>query len=507
MRLRSRGFLIPAVCIAVGFAMGIYVASDLGLVRFGFGSDRTKDIALGSAESVPDELLQLQNTSRAFVTIAKIVRPVVVTISSEKVVKGMQEFRGNLPSSPFGDFFGDDFFQRFFGSPPEGEMRQRGLGSGVIVSKEGYILTNNHVVEGADKIRITLSDERKFDAEIVGTDPKSDIALVKIDAKNLPVARLGDSGRLEVGEWVLAVGSPFLEQLEQTVTAGIVSAKGRSNVGLAEFEDFIQTDAAINPGNSGGALVNLKGEVVGINTAILSRTGGYQGVGFAIPIEMAKRVMRDLLDKGKVVRGWMGIVIQNIDETMAQALGLSGAGGVVISEVAKDGPAEKAGFKQGDVVLEFESKRVKDSVTLRNMVVEAAPGTEVRIKVLRDGNEKYISMKLGELPAEALASAGKSAQRKVSEVGIEVETLIPALAKRLGYQDEQGVVVVAVKPGSPAQSAGIAQGDLIKEVNKQKVTDVSEYDKAFARSKPGDAVLFLIRRENATVFVAVRLPK
>jgi serine protease Do len=507
MRLKSKSFLIPLVSILIGLTLGIYIASDLGLVRTGFSSDKAKGIRLGSSEDVPEELLDLHNTSRAFVMIAKMVRPVVVTISSERVIKNVPGFHRNLPSSPFEDFFGEDFFEKFFRTPtPEGELRQRGLGSGVIVSSDGYVVTNYHVVSGAEKIRVTLSDERKFDAEIVGTDPQTDVAVIKVDAGDLPVARFGSSRDMEVGEWVLAVGSPFSEQLEQTVTAGIVSAKGRSNVGLAEYEDFIQTDAAINPGNSGGALVNLKGEVIGINTAILSRSGGYQGVGFAIPMDMVKKVMKDLLDKGKVVRGWMGVIIQNIDETMAQALGLDEAAGVVVSEVTKGSPADKGGLKQGDIILEFEGEKVDDTVGLRNMVVETNPGTEVEVSILRNGKAKRIKLELAELPGEEAAPPGAK-EKTVTKIGMTVQTLTPSLASRLGLENEEGVVVVEVKGGSAAQAAGIAKGDLIKEVNKERVTDVSEYEDALAKSGPGDAVLFLIRRESATLFVAMRMPE
>jgi serine protease Do len=502
MKFRSKHFLIPLVCVLVGLTLGIYVASDLGLVRTSFSSDKAKAVKLGSSEEIPEELLQLQNTSRAFVMIAKMVRPVVVTVSSERVVTNVPDFHRNLPRSQF-----DDFFERFFPRPsPEGELRQRGLGSGVIVSSDGYILTNYHVVAGAEKIRTTLFDDREFDAEIVGTDPQTDVAVIKVDADDLPVAKFGSSRETEVGEWVLAVGSPFSEQLEQTVTAGIVSAKGRSNVGLAEYEDFVQTDAAINPGNSGGALVNLKGEVIGINTAILSRSGGYQGVGFAIPIEMATKVMEDLVAGGKVVRGWMGVVIQNIDETMAQALGLDEATGVVVSEVTKDSPADKGGLKQGDIILEFEGTKVDDTVGLRNAVVETDPGTKVEIRILRNSKGKRIYLELGELPTEPIA-ATETKQRTVSKIGMTVQTLTPQLAARLGYDDEGGVVVVEVKAGSHAQSAGIAQGDLIKEVNRESVTDTAEYEDALAKSEPGEAVLFLIRRENATLFVAMRMPE
>ena len=314
----------------------------------------------------------LEGLSQDFSLVAERVNPVVVSISSEKVIKAQ--------NSPFGkqfkDFFGNDPFSRFFTIPlPQGEIRERGLGSGVIVSKDGYILTNNHVVAGAEKIRVTLSDKRKFKAKIVGTDKKTDVAVIKIAAHNLPVAKLGNSDKVKVGEFVLAIGNPF--RLSHTVTAGIISAKGRSNVGLAEYEDFIQTDAAINPGNSGGALVNLQGEVIGINTAIATLSGGYQGIGFAIPINMAKEVMDQLISKGKVIRGWLGVIIQDIDSDMADALGLKKAEGVVVGDVKKNSPAEKGGVKRGDVIILFDNQRVENAVELKNLVAAHKPKTVV----------------------------------------------------------------------------------------------------------------------------------
>ncbi len=444
----------------------------------------------------------LAGLSEDFSRVAAEVNPVVVSISSEKVIKA----KGSpFSEEPFKDFFGNDFFGRFFTIPiPQGEIRERGLGSGVIVSKDGYILTNNHVISGAEKIWVTLSDKRKFKAKIVGTDAKTDVGVIKIDAHGLPVAKLGDSDKVKVGELVLAIGNPF--RLSHTVTAGIISAKGRSNVGLAEYEDFIQTDAAINPGNSGGALVNLQGEVIGINTAIATRSGGYQGIGFAIPINMAKEVMDQLISKGKVIRGWLGVIIQDVDSDMAEALGLERAEGVVVGDVKKDSPAAKGGVKRGDVIIGFAGQKVKDAVGLKNMVATHKPGTKVKLEVIRDGQRKGLWVKLGEMPSSGSSSSG-AAPEVAEKLGIEVEELTEDLARRLGYTGQEGVVVSDVKYGSLAQLAGLKRGDLIQEINRKKVSSLDDYRRVLGRVKKGESILFLVRRGENTLFVAVKVPK
>ncbi|MDM7915861.1 MAG: Do family serine endopeptidase, partial [Candidatus Eisenbacteria bacterium] len=331
--------------------------------------------------------------SKAFVHIAKQVLPSVVTITSERTVQvtGMPGPGGGFR------FFGDDFF-RFFNTPER--VPQTGSGSGVIISPDGYVLTNNHVVREADQIRVTLEDGRTFDAEMVGTDPKSDVAVIRIKADDLVPARLGNSDELEVGEWVLAVGNPF--QLSSTVTAGIVSAVGRSNIGLADYEDFIQTDAAINPGNSGGALVNLDGEVVGINTAIATRSGANEGVGFAIPINMASRIKDSLIHEGKVVRGWLGVNIQNLNESTAEIFGLDRPQGALVSQVVPGSPAADAGLRVRDVITEIDGRPVKDVEDLQLQVVDRAPGTRVKLTVQREGRDRTVEVKLGELEAESV---------------------------------------------------------------------------------------------------------
>jgi len=443
----------------------------------------------------------LGSLSQDFSWVAEEVNPVVVSISSEKVIKAKSS---PFSQDPFKDFFGNDPFGRFFRIPtPRGEIRQRGLGSGVIVSQDGYVLTNSHVVSGAEKIWVTLSDKRKFEAKIVGTDAKTDVGVIKIDAHDLPVAKLGDSDKVKIGEWVLAIGNPF--RLTHTVTAGIISAKGRSNVGLAEYEDFIQTDAAINPGNSGGALVNLQGEVIGINTAIATRSGGYQGIGFAIPVNMAKEVMDQLISQGKVIRGWLGVIIQDIDPDMAEALSLKKAEGVVIGDVKKDSPAQRGGVKRGDVILRFDNGKVENAVGLKNMVARYKPGTEVKIEVLREGRKRDLSVKLGEMPSSG--SHPVAAPELAEELGIEVEELTGDLARRPGYRGEKGVVVSDVKFGSLAQLAGIKRGDLIQEIDGEKVESLDDYRRALGKIKKGGSILFLVRRGEDTLFVAVKVPE
>ncbi|HWP47187.1 MAG TPA: DegQ family serine endoprotease [Candidatus Limnocylindrales bacterium] len=450
-----------------------------------------------SLPSFADErqIQDLQKMSFSFRTVAKKVTPTVVNIS---VVQTIRPSQFGFRNDPFRDFFGDDFFERFFGIPRE--FKNRGLGSGVIVSEKGYILTNNHVVGKADEIKVTLADKREFTAKVVGTDPKSDVAVIQIKARDLPVARLGNSDDIEVGDWVVAIGNPF--GLNQTVTVGVISAKGRANMGIADYEDFIQTDAAINPGNSGGPLVNLDGEVIGINTAIFSRSGGYQGIGFAIPINMAKSIMQSLIENGKIVRGWLGVQIQPVTEDVARSFGLSKAEGVLVGDVTKGSPAERAGFKRGDIIIRYGNRDVNDPNQLRNMVASTPVGEKVPIEIIRDGHHQTLTVEIAELPAE-IASAGTPG-KEVSELGIQVQNLTPDLASRLGYEGDHGVVVVEVEPGSLADESGIQRGDLIKEVNRQEVRNLSDYNRAIAKAGKSDQILFLIRRGDSTFYLILK---
>ncbi len=454
-------------------------------------------------------LESLRQTGKAFADVAREVSPAVVFIQVEKMVQqpNVQFF------SPFGEGspFGDDFFRRFFGTPsPEGpnrfqEPQQKnrvvGQGSGFIFSEDGYILTNNHVVGDADKVTVKLLDGREFTAKTIGADPHSDVAVIKIDDKNLPVLALGDSDAIEVGEWVVAIGNPF--GLSHTLTVGVVSAKGRSSVGIADYENFIQTDAAINPGNSGGPLVDLDGKVIGMNTAIFSRSGGYMGIGFAIPINMAKAIMDQLIQTGSVTRGYLGIVIQNLTPDLAKSFGLEDHKGILVAEVSKDSPAEEAGLKQGDVIVEFEGKPVDEIGPFRNRVALKAPGSKGKITVLRDGERQTLAITIGKLPEEELASAGQP--HSMDKLGFIVQTLTPELAQQLGIKDTKGVVVTSVTPGSVAAMAGINPGTVILEVNRKRVNNAEDFKRAMAQTPENGTVLLLINDGKYSRYVALRV--
>jgi len=433
-----------------------------------------------------------------FVALAKKMKPLVVNISTTQVSEGQgaQEF-----GSPFGDedpF--NDFWRRFFGGPaPRGPQRQRSLGSGFIIDGDGSILTNNHVVENAQKIVVKLgTDDQEYEAKVVGRDPKIDIAVIKINAKTTqPAATLGDSDRLEVGEWVVAIGNPF--GLDSTVTSGIVSAKGR-HIGQGPYDNFIQTDASINPGNSGGPLINLRGEVVGINTAIFSRSGGNIGIGFAIPINLVKEVLPQLRGKGKVTRGFLGVLIQKVTPEIAESLGVDKARGALVANVSKDGPADKAGVKVGDVIIEFDGKEVKDSGDLPIIVARTPVDKKVRMRVLRDKKEILLTVAVGELKDEEVVAAAP----EKGELGLTVQRLTPQMAEGLGLDKTEGVVVTGVEPGSAADEAGIRRGDVIMEVDRKPIRNLDEYKKAVAAIRKGRGVLFLVRRGDNTLFLALK---
>jgi len=410
--------------------------------------------------------------------------------------------RRDRKRSPF-DFFGDDFFDRFMPkAPPKGEFKTQSLGSGVIVridDGKGYILTNNHVVADMDELKVRLSDKREFDAEIVGTDEQTDLAVIKIEGENLVAANMGDSDNLKQGQWAIAIGNPF--GLNHTVSVGVVSAIGRSGVGIANYENFIQTDAAINPGNSGGPLVNIDGEVIGINTAIFTRSGGYQGIGFAIPVNMAKAVLRDLIDKGKVTRGWLGVAIQDMNTSLAEQFGVAVTEGVLISDVQDDSPAKEAGFERGDILIEYDNKAMSDVNQLRNVVAQTEVGIEVKVKVLRKGNETVLTVKIGEQPSDLFASAKSSIGM---DLGMSVQNLTEELAKSFGFEGETGIVVSAVEPGSPAAQADVKEGDLIKEVNREKINNIKEFREALKNTEKGKDILLLLRRGMHTRFVIIK---
>jgi serine protease Do len=462
-----------------------------------------------SAHADENGLESLRKTGKAFAKVAKEVSPAVVFIKVEKKLRGVQDMDFIPPGDEAPEPFGDDFFRRFFNKPfPEERHRNyrsiTGQGSGFIISNDGYILTNNHVAGGADEVIVTLYDGREFEAKVIGSDPQSDVAVIKIDIKNLPTIPLGDSDTLEVGEWVLAVGNPF--GLSHTLTSGIVSAKGRSSIGITDYEDFIQTDAAINPGNSGGPLINLDGEVVGINTAIFSQSGGYMGIGFAIPINMVKDIRDQLIENGSVVRGYLGIYIQDLTSELVRSFELKDNKGVLISQVTKGSPADKAGLRQGDIIIEFDDKPVEKVGSFRNSVAFKVPGLNEKLIILRDGKPKTISIEIGKLPSND-KSASVRQEDSFYNFGLTVKNLTHDLAERLELEGETGVVVTEVEPGSIAASAGIRPGMVITEVNQKEIHDVEEFKKAMEKGDGKDTVLLLIKSREFSRYAALRLKK
>jgi serine protease Do len=447
-----------------------------------------------------------------FADLAEKLSPIVVNISTTQVTApppAGQPAPGQPAPGPFGspgpfgenDPFGE-FWRRFFGQPfgtPRGP--QRGLGSGFIIDKQGMILTNNHVVENAEKITVKLFDDREFEAKVVGRDPRTDIAVVQITGQkgDLPIAPMGNSEKLRVGEWVMAMGSPF--GLERTVTAGIVSAKGR-HIGAGPYDDFIQTDASINPGNSGGPLINLQGEIIGINTAIFSRTGGNLGIGFAIPIDLAKEIVPELIKKGKVTRGWLGVTIQRMTPEIAESLGLDSPQGALVASVAPNSPADQAGLRPGDVIVEYNGQRVQESTQLPILVARTDVGKDATLTVLRDKKRVPVTVKIGELKDEEIVASAP----QPGKLGLAFQNVTPELAESLGLDRATGAVVTAVQPGSPAAQAGLQPGDVILEVNRNRISDVAELQKMLAEAKGGTNLLFLVRRAGNNIFLALKQP-
>jgi len=480
------------VLLLAAVAAGVVLSATLNLspLTSAFWGSGGKEKAGEAAPLTVGKVLPLESIP----SLAKEISPAVVNISTTQVVR----FRRPRMRSPFGqqDPF-EEFFHNFFGNIPQ-EQKRRSLGSGFIVSDDGYILTNNHVVEKADEITVILLDKEEFKAEVVGTDPKTDIALIKIKAgKKLPFAPLGDSEGLEIGEWVVAIGNPF--GLGHTVTTGIVSAKGRV-IGSGPYDDFIQTDASINPGNSGGPLFNLKGEVVGINTAIIQ---GGQGIGFATPIHLAKSVLGQLKEKGKVTRGWLGVYIQRLTPDMAESLNLPGKKGALVADVTKDGPAEKAGIKSGDVIVSFDGKPVADEHDLPQIVASTTPGKKVEVIVIRDGKEVKVPVSIAEMEPEAEQKRAGGPDLSKG-LGLTVQNITPEIARHLNIDDAKGVVVTSVEPGSPADDAGFREGDVIRAINRTPVKDSREFEKNIAKVKEEKTVLFLVERGEGRIFLAVK---
>ena len=437
----------------------------------------------------------------SFAELAEKQAHVAVNISTTKTVtfKRFSPFQDQ--NNQFRYFFGDDFFRRFFGEIPEEQMKQRSLGSGVVVTEDGYILTNNHVVADADEILVTFSEKEQYEAKVVGRDPETDIALIKVKTEKLiPAAKLGDSDKLKVGDWVVAIGNPF--GFGSTVTAGIVSAKGRV-IGAGPYDDFIQTDASINPGNSGGPLFNLDGEVVGINTAIVAPSGGNVGIGFAIPINMAKWVMSQLKEEGKVIRGRIGALIQMVTPEIKEKFDLETEEGVLIADVTKDGPAEKGGLKRGDVIVEFDGKTVKDMSSLLSMVAKSPIGKKVEIVAIRDGKKKKFTVKIEERTGET-RKADISPPEIEEGLGLTVQELTPELAESLSLEGQKGVVISGVKRGSPASEVGLERGDLIQEIEHEPVENIDDYKRIIEKMASKKQILMVVRHQGYTRYVVLK---
>jgi serine protease Do len=501
-----RRWMVAATLLTVGIVIGFVVASDFGWLPTGHAVPDASSIAptlpiARPVSTAPQPVLGGSN--QTFVDIAKSVKPAVVNIYATK--SGRSEGSGTAPFDDplFRKFFGDEFFKKF--EHPK-ERKERGLGSGVIVESHGLIITNNHVVGKADEIRVTLSDKREFKAKLIGTDPKTDVAVVKIDATGLPTVAWADSDKLEVGEFVLAVGNPF--GLTQTVTLGIVSALGRA-AGIAEYEDFIQTDAAINPGNSGGALVNVRGELVGINTAIFSQSGGNMGIGFAVPSNMAQSIMGQLVQTGKVVRGWLGVSIQELTPELSSQFGITETKGVLVSDVMDDSPAKKAGFERADVIIEYDGKSMDSPTHLRNAVAQTPVGKKVVVKLIRDKKPKTIDLTIVEQPKSMSQNGDEDGGDAATPTGIlsslDVRDLTEELAGRYGLKSsERGVVIVRVKPGSTAEELGVREGDIVLEVNRQTVTSVKTFERIAGKLPKDQAVLLLLKRQGRTIYLTLR---
>ncbi len=472
----------------LAFLVAFFIVSLAGVLRSSFTKTGAPEIS--AAEAVlPDGPVKVP---LSFTELSEKVTPVVVNISTTKTFKG-QSFGSPLGRSPFGD----DFFERFFGDMPRREFKQRSLGSGFIISNDGYIFTNNHVVEQADKILVKISDGKEYEAKVIGRDANTDIALIKIKADNsLPVAEIGNSDQVKVGEWVIAIGNPF--GLEATVTAGIVSAKGRV-IGAGPYDNFIQTDASINPGNSGGPLFNMEGKVIGINTAIVAQG---QGIGFAIPINMAKSILNDLKTKGKVTRGWLGVSVQDLTEDMAKNLNHKTRSGALVSEVFKGDPADLAGIKVGDIIIEINDKAIKDMHELLLTVATLSVGDKAKMKVLRDGREITVTAVIAERKDR---QPGVPTESTGGHFGIAVQDITDEIARQLGVPKNTGVIITDVEAGSAADEARLQTGDIILQVNRVTIKSVANYRTEIGKAAEKKSVTLLIKRGQSNFFVALRI--
>ena len=496
MRRTFRGITVGLVAVAC-LVIGLVVASQLSLTP----STEAKQGTLweeSKAKTSPGQ-------PPSFADLAERLSPAVVNVSTATVIKGsdqaMQSPFGD--ENPFRDFFGDEFFKRFFRGPRGGKpFKKRSLGSGFIINGDGFIITNHHVVAEADEIVVILEGGDEYPAKVIGTDEKTDIALIKIEPKNgLPTCNLGDSDKARVGDWVLAIGNPF--GLGHTVTAGIISAKGRE-LGMGAYDDFIQTDAAINPGNSGGPLFDTAGNVIGLNSVIYTRSGGNQGIGFAIPINLAKSIITQLNDSGSVTRAWLGVLIQQITPELQEGFDLQTREGALVADVVKDGPAHKAGIRRGDVIIRFNGREVESQHELPTMVAYLPVGNEVDVVVLRQGKEMTFSVTLEEMAEEGvMAKTGEPSEEVQGDLGITVQDITPEMAEKLNLKDTEGVIISDVESGSPAGEAGLRRGDVILEVGRKKVKDMASLSEIIEKDKDRKSLLFLVNRGGRTIFIAV----
>jgi serine protease Do len=500
MSSEMRSTLLEKKVKQLGFRDGLVVGMGLlllilgGALGFvgtrGGGSTPAADTKTTQVAAVPVDSL-----SAAFEQVAKLVAPSVVNISSEQIIHNT----GTM-EDPFDGMFGGNSPFQFFNQPRD--LKQRSLGSGFIVDPRGYILTNDHVVKNATKIRVKLQDGRELPGTVVGTDPQTDLAVIRVETSNLPVLKLANSDQVKVGQWVLAFGSPF--GLEQTMTAGIISAKGR-DIGSGNYDNFLQTDAAINPGNSGGPLVNLAGEAVGINTMILSDSGGFQGVGLAIPASMAENVYRQLVETGKVTRGWLGVGIQEMTPELAKSFNLKADEGVLVSHVEPNSPAEKAGLHSGDVILEYNGKETKTPRDLSMAVADTKVGIPAKLKVFRDGRTMMMDVAIGERPAERAEASQPSGKSEHAKLGVTVENVDADTARQLNLQSPSGALVTDVQSGSPADDGGVHRGDVIREINHKPIKNVADLQTAIGNLKEGSTVLLSVVRQGQTFFLAFDL--
>jgi len=490
--------------------MTLALLGGIGYFAMATPPNSPPSLPLNSSTTTDTAIQGLERSGQAFASIAKRISPAVVSLKVEKKM-GNEQALGNLPNDDQASPYNDEIFKKFFGDKLPEQFRQRqmpsqkhavvGQGSGFIVSPDGYILTNNHVVGDSTKVMVKLSDGRELQAKVIGGDSQIDVAVIKVDATNLATIPLGDSTKTEVGEWVLASGAPY--GLTQTITAGIVSAVGRNSVGIADFENFIQTDAAINPGNSGGPLVNLHGEVIGINTAIFSRNGGSVGLGFAIPIDMAKQAFDQIVEHGSVVRAYLGIGIQGMTQDMATHFGVKDMHGVVVGEVRKGTPGEKAGLKQADVIVELDGKKIDEAAAFRNAIAMKSPGTKVNLTVVRDGRRMEIPATLDKRPDTATTAATEPA-KPANSWGLSVQPLTSELAKKFGYTADSGVVITEVLPNTPASEAGLEPGMLIQQVNRHNVRTTDEFNEAVHQDQDSKSVLLLVTTGQGTRFVVLK---